>query len=77
MSVSSSDASQVVRGAVAQTAPEIGASQRNLAQVIDQLGEAAASGAKLVVFPECALSGYLFDDVETCAAYAERIPGIG
>jgi predicted amidohydrolase len=75
MSVSSSDASQVVRVAVAQTAPEIGANQRNLAQVIDQLGEAAASGAKLVVFPECALSGYLFDDVETCAAYAERIPG--
>lgn len=61
-----------VRVAVAQTAPAFGANRENLDQVIAWLGTAAAEGAVLVVFPECALSGYLLDDLERLA---EPVPG--
>jgi predicted amidohydrolase len=61
-----------VRVAVAQTAPQLGA---NLDQIIARLEEAAVEGARLAVFPECALSGYLLDDLEELERYAEPVPG--
>jgi len=64
-----------VRVAVAQMAPQQGASQHNVDRVICRLGEAAARGAQLVVFPECALSGYLLDDTDELERMAEPIPG--
>jgi predicted amidohydrolase len=67
--------SDLVRVAVAQTDPETGANARNVARIEELLGEAANAGARLTVLPECAISGYLFDDTESCAPFAERIPG--
>ena len=64
-----------VRVAVAQTAPQLGANQRNLDQITARLEEAAGEGARLVVFPECALSGYLLDDLEELERFAEPVPG--
>ena len=64
-----------VRVAVAQTAPELGANERNLDEVIARLGEAGAQGARLVVFPECALSGYLLNDLDELERLAEPVPG--
>jgi predicted amidohydrolase len=64
-----------VRVAVAQTAPKLGANERNLDQVIARLDEAADEGARLVVFPECALSGYLVDDIDELERLAEPVPG--
>jgi len=64
-----------VRVAIAQTAPEFGATRRNLEQVVDRLGAAAAEGARLVVFPECALSGYLVDDLHELERLAEPVHG--
>ena len=49
--------------------------QRNLARVLDLLERAAKDGAKLVVFPECALSGYCFTSREEALPAAETIPG--
>ena len=60
-----------VRVAVAQTAPELGANEKNLDQVAARLAQAAARGARLVVFPECALSGYLLDDLDEAERLAE------
>ncbi len=65
----------MVRVAVAQTDPETGANARNVAQIEELVAEASNAGAKLIVLPECAISGYLFDDVQSCAPFAERIPG--
>lgn len=48
---------------------------RNLQQMIDKLRETAAMGAKLTVFPECALSGYCFDNADEARPFAETIPG--
>ncbi len=47
----------------------------NLARVLDYLERAASEGAKLVVFPECALSGYCFTSREEALPAAETIPG--
>ena len=64
-----------VRVAVAQTAPELGANARNLDQVVARLEEATTQGARLVVFPECALSGYLLDNLDELERMAEPVPG--
>ena len=47
----------------------------NRAAVVARLREAAARGAKLVVFPECVLSGYGFESREQARAAAEPLPG--
>ena len=37
--------------------------------------KASAQGARLVIFPECALTGYCFESVEEARLLAETIPG--
>lgn len=49
--------------------------ERNLARMREVLGQAAAKGAKLVVFPEAALTGYCFDSLEEARPHAEPIRG--
>lgn len=65
----------LVRVAAAQTSPEIGATERNLEEVLEYLGEASSEGAGLVVFPECALSGYVVEDPGELALLAEPMDG--
>ncbi|HLJ12096.1 MAG TPA: carbon-nitrogen hydrolase family protein [Planctomycetaceae bacterium] len=48
---------------------------RNLARIIDQIRETSAAGAKLVVFPECALCGYCFGSLGEARPFAQLIPG--
>ncbi len=61
-----------VRAAVVQIDIAIGDNAGNLARVLERLDEAAANGAKLVVFPECALSGYCFASLAEALPYVER-----
>ena len=61
--------------AAVQMDVKILANNRNLAKVVDHLERAAGEGAKLVVFPECALSGYCFTSREEALPAAETIPG--
>lgn len=49
--------------------------ERNLEKVIESLEAAARAGAKLVVFPECALTGYCFTSREEAGPLAETVPG--
>ena len=46
-----------------------------LARMLAKLEAAAAQGAALVVFPECALPGYCFESLEEARPYAETVPG--
>ena len=47
----------------------------NLDQVLSRLEQATSAGAKLVVFPECALTGYCFATLEEAMPMAEEVPG--
>jgi predicted amidohydrolase len=48
---------------------------RNLERIRARLREAAGQGANLVVFPECALTGYCFENKEEAWTHAETLPG--
>lgn len=53
----------------------IGQSVRNLDRMVERLRETSAAGAKLTVFPECAVPGYCFGSLDEARQYAEPIPG--
>jgi predicted amidohydrolase len=64
-----------MRVAVAQLDPKLADKERNLDVCLARLDEAVADGAELVVFPECAIPGYMFESAEEALPYAEEIPG--
>ena len=64
-----------MRVAVAQTEPKLGEKERNLDVCLARLEEAVAAGAELLVLPECAIPGYMFDSPEEALPFAEEIPG--
>lgn len=64
------------RAAVVQTLARLGDVHANIALVERYVDEAVRQGAKLVVFPECMNSGYLFDSVEHCRQLAEPLDGV-
>ena len=53
----------------------LGRPDDNLARIEQRLEEAAGRGARLVVFPECALTGYCFDSREEALPLAQPVPG--
>lgn len=61
--------------AVAQMEPQLGEIGRNLEAIVTRLEEARAQGAELIVLPECAVTGYVFDSEDEAAASAQEIPG--
>jgi predicted amidohydrolase len=61
--------------AVAQIDPLLGEKERNLATCVERMEEAAAAGAQLVVLPECAVPGYMFESGDEAMPHAEEIPG--
>jgi len=64
-----------MKAAAVQMDVKILAKEHNLGQILSRLEEAASAGAKLVVFPECALTGYCFVSLEESAPVAEEVPG--
>jgi 5-aminopentanamidase len=64
-----------MRVGVAQMEPRLGEVGRNLEACVARLEEAAAAGGELLVLPECALTGYVFDSPEEAAGYALEVPG--
>jgi predicted amidohydrolase len=47
----------------------------NLARMIERLRETVGQGARLTVFPECALCGYCFSSLDEARPFAQTIPG--
>jgi 5-aminopentanamidase len=64
-----------MRVAVAQTEPKLAEKERNLDACLALLEEASAGGAELLVLPECAVPGYMFDSLDEALPFAEEIPG--
>lgn len=63
-----------IRVACIQMEPVVGDKDRNIRHTIDLIGQAADNGAKLVVLPELANSGYVFETREEAFDLAEPIP---
>ena len=61
--------------AVAQIDPKLGEKQRNLDVCLARLEEASVLGASILVLPECAIPGYMWDSAEEAMPFAEEIPG--
>ena len=64
-----------VKVAVVQMDPKLGQNPGNLEHIVALFREATGQGAKLVVFPECATSGYGFGDLAAAYSAADVIPG--
>jgi 5-aminopentanamidase len=61
--------------AAVQMEPILMEKEKNLEHILAAIKEAAAKGARLIVFPECALTGYVFTSREEALPNAETIPG--
>jgi predicted amidohydrolase len=64
-----------MRVAVAQIDPELAENERNLGVCLARLDEAVSDAAQLLVLPECAIPGYMFESAEEAFPHAEEIPG--
>jgi 5-aminopentanamidase len=64
-----------MRVAVAQLDPKLGEKARNLQACLARLEEAVGAGAKLLVLPECAIPGYMYESLDEAMPFAEEIPG--
>ncbi|MEW4488857.1 carbon-nitrogen hydrolase family protein [Thalassoglobus sp. JC818] len=64
-----------MRVAAVQMDVKIGAPEQNLASMLDAFGTARQNGAELVIFPECALTGYCFESAEESLPFAEELSG--
>src|SRR5262245_14469409 len=64
-----------VRVAAVQMEPRIGEVRRNRDAILARLREAAGRGARLVVFPECTLTGYGFKSRAEARPFAEPLDG--
>jgi 5-aminopentanamidase len=61
--------------AVVQMDVRLGDKTGNNQAILDRLKAAAQNGAQVIVFPECAVTGYCFDSLEEAMPEAETIPG--
>jgi predicted amidohydrolase len=59
-----------MRIAAVQMEPKLGEIEHNCEVMVAFAGEAADAGARLVLFPECALQGYVFEGAEQAASAA-------
>jgi|GEM_PF-2334835 predicted amidohydrolase len=64
-----------VKIAAVQMNPVIMQNKNNLDKILAEARTAAGNGADLIVFPECALSGYVFSSREEAMPFMETIPG--
>jgi predicted amidohydrolase len=68
-------ANKKFRAAVVQTLAALGDLDVNIGLLRSYTEEAVRQGARLVVFPECMNTGYLFDSSDHCAELAEPVTG--
>jgi predicted amidohydrolase len=66
---------QKIKIAGVQMEPKIMEKEANLESCIELIRTTAKEDAKLIVFPECALTGYCYSSLEEALSYAETIPG--
>lgn len=65
----------MVRVAIAQVAPEHSATAQNLEMIERSIAAAQAQAADIVVLPECAVTGYVYESLDEALRVADCIPG--
>jgi predicted amidohydrolase len=65
-----------IRVAACQMDPQLGEVEVNLARIERLVADAAAAGARLVVLPEAALTGYVFESLDEALGVAQRAQSI-
>ncbi len=68
-----SHGSNIVKVAAIQFAPQLRSNRANIAQMLRLGKQAAEQGAKLIVFPELATTGYSFMSAEDIRPYTETL----
>ena len=71
-----SDRYMTIRVAASQIDPQLGEVDRNLARIERAVVEAAGAGAQLVVLPEAAITGYVFENLGEALAVAQRAEAV-
>jgi 5-aminopentanamidase len=66
---------EIVKVALAQIDPQLMQIQENLQKMEAAVDKAARAGAQLVVFPECALCGYMFRSRAEALPFGATVPG--
>jgi predicted amidohydrolase len=64
-----------VRTAAVQMDPALKKTEENLEKIAHLSERAADAGARLIIFPECAISGYCFDSAAEASPCAQPVPG--
>ena len=67
--------SDEIKIAAVQTDPRLMRVGENLEGILGAVREAAANRAELIAFPECSLTGYIFNSREEAQPFAETVPG--
>ncbi|MCX6494309.1 MAG: hypothetical protein NTY82_00830 [Actinobacteria bacterium] len=57
--------------------PDLFEFDKNVQRAVAVIEEAAVAGARLIVLPEAALSGYIYRDLEQFLPYMDTVPGKG
>jgi predicted amidohydrolase len=65
----------IIKVAAVQMEPKILDTDRNLTRCLELTRIASGEGARLIVLPECALSGYAFSSLEEAVPFCEAVPG--
>jgi 5-aminopentanamidase len=65
-----------IRVAACQIDPQLGEVDRNLERIERVVAEAAAGGARLVVLPEAAVTGYVFEHLDEALTVAQRASAV-
>lgn len=69
------DDAQTIKVAAVQMEPKLNDNPGNLAKALAAIDTASATGAALIVLPECALTGYVYTERAETASNAEPVPG--
>ena len=64
-----------IKVAAVQMDPKLGQKKRNLDRALAFIDKAVDRGTELIVFPECSLNGYCFNNIGEAKEFAETIPG--
>src|SRR5690606_3857739 len=70
-------APSTIKVAAVEFDPELFEFERNVVRACAAIEEAASQGARLIVLPECALSGYIYRDRAQFLPYMDSVPGRG